>query len=113
MLRSRCDSFGLAITSSSATSTGSNSSRRKLSEQADGGDSLLHAPPAAAGPVEHRPHQRQTGALAGEPTDDLHPPTRLDEGALYEVGVPNARYRCCSVAAHVLASATHIGDFVA
>jgi hypothetical protein len=29
------------------------------------------AAPAAAGPVKHRPHQRQARTLAGEPADDL------------------------------------------
>jgi hypothetical protein len=48
------------------------------------------AAPAAAGPVEHGPHQRQARALAGEPADDLHPSAGLTEGALDEVRVPDA-----------------------
>ena len=46
--------------------------------------------PAAAGTVEHRPHQRQARTLAGEPADDLHAPASLTEGALDEVRVPDA-----------------------
>jgi len=45
--------------------------------------------PAAAGSVKHRPDQRQAGALAGEPADDLHAPAGLAEGALDEVRVTN------------------------
>jgi hypothetical protein len=36
--------------------------------------------PAATGPVEDCPHQRQARALAGEPADDLHAPAGLTEG---------------------------------
>src|SRR5215203_5523487 len=45
------------------------------------------AAPAAASAVQDRPDQRQAGALAGQPTDDLGPPTGLAEGPLDEVGV--------------------------
>ncbi len=55
-----------------------------------GGDGLLYASPSTAGPVEHGPHERQAGAFAGEPADDLHPPAGLAEGAFDEVGVPDA-----------------------
>jgi hypothetical protein len=41
----------------------------------------------AAGPVKHGPDQRQAGALAGKPADDLHAPAGLAEGALDEVRV--------------------------
>src|ERR671911_925957 len=58
----------------------------ELGEAADGGDGLLHASPAAAGPVEYRPHQRQARAFAGEPADDLHSPAGLAEGARGEDG---------------------------
>ena len=62
----------------------------QLGQQSDGRDRLLHAPPATAGPVEHRPHQAQAGPLAGEPADDLYPTAGLAEGALDEVGVADA-----------------------
>src|SRR5215217_8083672 len=48
------------------------------------------AAPAAAGPVQHRPHQRQARALAGEPADDLGAPAGLAEGPLDQVGVADA-----------------------
>lgn len=51
---------------------------------------LLDSSPATAGPVEHGPHQRQAGPLAGESADHLHSAACLAEGALYEVGVPDA-----------------------
>jgi hypothetical protein len=47
------------------------------------------ATPAVAGPVQHRPDQRQAGTLAGEPADHLGPAAGLAEGALDEVGVPD------------------------
>jgi hypothetical protein len=43
--------------------------------------------PATAGSVKHRPDQRQAGALAGEPADDLGAPAGLAEGPFDEVGV--------------------------
>ncbi len=48
------------------------------------------AAPAAGGPVQHGPHQGQAAGLAGEPADDLDPAAGLTEGALDEVGVPDA-----------------------
>src|SRR5262245_7634107 len=36
---------------------------------AHGGGRHHHTSPSPAGPVEHRPHQPQAGALAGEPSD--------------------------------------------
>ena len=46
--------------------------------------------PAAGGPVEHGPDQGEAGGLAGAPADDLDPSAGLAEGALDEVGVPDA-----------------------
>jgi len=86
MLRSRCDSFGdhpLVVVDGDRVEQ----LPAKLCEQADGGNGLLHAPPAVAGPVQHRPYQRQAGPLAGEAADDLHPLAGLAEGALDEFGV--------------------------
>ena len=48
------------------------------------------AAPAAGGPVEHGPDQGEAAGLAGEPADDLDPAAGLAEGALDEVGVPDA-----------------------
>ena len=42
-----------------------------LGQEADGGDRLLDAPPPPAGPVEHRPHEREAGPFAGEPAFTL------------------------------------------
>jgi hypothetical protein len=87
MLRSRRDSLvdGVLL-----NDVGVEQLAAKLGKQADGAEGLLHAPPAPAGPVEHRPHQAQAAALPGEPTDDLDPSAGLAEGALDEVGVPDA-----------------------
>src|SRR5205807_10037507 len=43
--------------------------------------------PAAGGAVEHGPHQRQAGVLAGKPADHLDPAAGLAKGALDEVGM--------------------------
>ena len=56
-------------------------------EQPDGLRCLGDTAPAPAGPVQHRPHQRQAAGLAREAADHLHPPAGLAEGALDEVGV--------------------------
>ena len=53
----------------------------ELGEEADRGNGLVDASPAAAGPVEHGPHQRQAGPFAGESADDLHSAAGLAEGA--------------------------------
>jgi hypothetical protein len=45
------------------------------------------AGPAAAGPVQHRPDQRQAGGLAGQPADHLGSPSGLPEGPLDQVAV--------------------------
>src|SRR5207247_9251509 len=89
MLRSRCDGFGdhpLVVVDGDRVEQ----LPAELCEQADGGNGLLHARPAAAGPGEHRPHQRQAGPFAGEEADDLHPPAGLAEGARDAVGGPDA-----------------------
>src|SRR5215216_4719042 len=41
-------------------------------------------------PRQHRPHQRQAGALAGQPADHLGAPAGLPEGPLDQVGVTDA-----------------------
>ena len=41
-------------------------------------------------PGRARPHQGEAAGLAGQPADDLDPPSRLAEGAFDEVGVPYA-----------------------
>jgi hypothetical protein len=46
-------------------------------QQAQRSGGHREAGPAAAGPVEHRPHQRPARALAGEPADDLGAPAGL------------------------------------
>ena len=48
------------------------------------------AAPAAGGPVQYGPDQGEAAGLAGEPADDLDPAAGLAEGALDEVGVPDA-----------------------
>jgi hypothetical protein len=45
--------------------------------------------PAAGGPVQDGPHQRQAAGLAGQPADHLGPAAGFPEGALDEVGVPD------------------------
>ena len=47
--------------------------------------------PAAGGPVEDGPHQRQAAGLAGQPADHLGPAAGFAEGALDEVGMPAPR----------------------
>ena len=59
----------------------------EILKQADGGRGVDQTPPAAAGPVQHRPHQREAGPLAGEAADHLGPPAGLPEGPLEQVGV--------------------------
>lgn len=88
MLRSRCDALGDHLLVDDGDRI--EQLAAELGEQPDGRDGLLHATPAAAGVVEHRPHQRKARALAGEAADDLDPPTCLTEGPLDEVGVPDA-----------------------
>jgi hypothetical protein len=88
MLCSRCDSRGRHLPV--VDGDGIEELAAELGEQPDRRDGLLHASPAAAGPVEHCPHQRQAGAFAGQSADDLHPPAGLTEGAFDEVGVPDA-----------------------
>src|ERR671919_767286 len=58
---------------------------------ADGRRGHDHAAPAAAGAVQHGPHQAGGAALAGGAPDALAPPAGLAEGALDEVGVTDTR----------------------
>ena len=47
-------------------------------------------PPALGCPVEDGPDEREAALLARQAADDLHPPSRLAEGPLDEVGMPDA-----------------------
>src|SRR5438094_4836818 len=88
MLRGGCDSFGehVVVVDEDVVEQ----LTAEFGEEADRGNGLVDASPAAAGSVEHGPHQRQAGPFAGESADDLHSAAGLTEGALYEVGVPDA-----------------------
>src|SRR2546426_8137652 len=59
----------------------------KVLEATDGPRVHVHASPSPAGPVQHRPHQRQAAPLPGQATDHLHSATGFPEGPLYEIGV--------------------------
>src|SRR5437016_2428963 len=89
ILGSLCDSFGDHILNV-VDGYRAEEFTAELGEQADRGDGLLHAAPTTAGPVEHCPDQRQAGPLAGESADHLDSAACLAEGALDEVGVPDA-----------------------
>jgi len=48
------------------------------------------AAPTRGCPLEDRPDEREAALLAGKSTDHLHPTSGLPEGALEQVGVPDA-----------------------
>ena len=50
-------------------------------------DRGLERAPAHAGPIQHRPDQRQAAVLAGQAPDLLDPAPALAEGPLQEVDV--------------------------
>jgi hypothetical protein len=52
----------------------------------DAWDRGLEPAPAHAGPIQHRPDQRQAAVLAGQAPDHLDPAPALAEGPLQEVG---------------------------
>src|SRR5216684_468485 len=59
-------------------------------ELAQPGGGHGEAAPAAGGPVQDSPDEGEAAGLAGEPADDLGAAAGLTEGALDEVGVPDA-----------------------
>jgi hypothetical protein len=59
-------------------------------QQAQPGVGGVHATPAAAGAIQDGPDQVEAAGFAREPADDLDAPAGLPEGALDEVGVPDA-----------------------
>ena len=82
-LRDGCDSFFFVHLLASLRCDGHGwfeELAAQIGEESRGGGGVLHATPALRGPVEHRPHEAQAAALAGEPADDLDPAPRfLDE----------------------------------
>src|SRR5215813_13226331 len=59
----------------------------------DAWDPGLEPAPAHAGPIQHRPDQRQAAVLAGQAPDHLDPAPALAEGPLQEVGKRYERRR--------------------
>lgn len=56
----------------------------------DAWDRGLEPAPAHAGPIQHRPDQRQAAVLGGQAPDHLDPAPALAEGPLQQVGVADA-----------------------
>src|SRR5207248_10177479 len=50
----------------------------------------VHPAPSSAGAVQDGPDEVEAAGFAGEPADDLDPAAGFAEGALDEVGVPDA-----------------------